>query len=71
MMTPIPKCAVCFDVGWVCENHPMSPWDRTKPAGCECGAGMPCPSCFPSDVEHPPRSSAGMKIDADKSGSRH
>ena len=34
-MRPIPRCANCFDVGWVCENHPSSPWSKTAPAGCE------------------------------------
>jgi hypothetical protein len=41
------------------------------PGGCECDAGIPCPACNPSNADQPPRSPAGMKIDVDKSGSRH
>ena len=67
----MPKCATCHDVGWVCESHPDRPWARTMPRGCECGAGMPCPTCNQPETDHPPRSPAGMKIDVDKSGSRH
>lgn len=58
--TPIPKCGNCFDVGWVCENHPYCPWDRTKPRGCECGAGIPCPVCNLADADNPARPSTGF-----------
>lgn len=34
------RCPICYGLGWVCENHPDTLWD--KDAGCECGAGMPC-----------------------------
>jgi hypothetical protein len=34
------NCLICFDLGWVCENHPDKAWDKNL--GCECGAGMPC-----------------------------
>ena len=70
-MRPIPQCANCFDVGWVCENHPSRPWSKTAPAGCDCGAGMPCPLCNAADAENPPRLPAGMKVDTDENGSRH
>ena len=50
-----PICNRCDDTGWVCENHPDKPWDKTLPHGCECGAGAPCPTCNPSDKDHPPR----------------
>ena len=70
-MRPIPQCANCFDVGWVCENHPSSPWSKTAPAGCECGAGMPCPACNLADADETPRPPAGFKPDADKEGSLH
>ncbi len=33
-------CAVCKGLLWVCENHPMRPWDEKL--GCVCGAGRPC-----------------------------
>jgi hypothetical protein len=60
------KCTVCEDTGWVCENHADVPWDGT------CGAaGMPCPKCNPSDLEHPPRPPAGSRIEFDKEGWRH
>jgi hypothetical protein len=71
LMGPIPKCATCFDVSWVCENHPTSPWDTTSPAGCECGAGMPCPKCNPADADNPPRAPTGFKPGVGKEGSRH
>jgi hypothetical protein len=32
-------CAICFGIGWVCENHPKRAWEQL---GCECGAGIPC-----------------------------
>jgi hypothetical protein len=47
----MPECARCQDVAWVCENHPDRPWSKTKPNGCECGAGKPCPDCNRSDGE--------------------
>lgn len=42
------KCARCADLGWVCENHLDRPWDDSKPGGCTCGAGAPCPVRNPS-----------------------
>jgi hypothetical protein len=48
----MPSCQRCQDVAWVCENHPDRPWDTSKPNGCECGAGAPCPDCNAGD---PPR----------------
>jgi hypothetical protein len=48
------KCPQCEDTGWVCEDHPDTPWDGDH--ACSCGAaGMPCPRCNPSDLDHPPR----------------
>jgi len=70
-LRPVPKCGNCFDVGWVCENHPFSPWDRSTPRGCECGAGMPCPVCNKADADHPPRPPGGFKTGVDKDGERH
>jgi hypothetical protein len=73
-MRPIPHCATCFDVGWVCDNHPSSPWSKTAPAGCECGAGMPCPVCNGSDPnlrrDYLPTLPSDFKVDVDKNGSR-
>lgn len=40
-------CSNCRDTGHVCENHPEKPWAGLADGdtACECGAGMPCPSC--------------------------
>lgn len=62
-----PSCPKCLDIGWVCENHPDRPWDRTLPNGCECGAGMPC-ECVLTDemregVERPDVSGVFKRID--------
>ena len=35
-------CDICQGLLWVCENHPLAPWDDSMDLGCECGAGMPC-----------------------------
>jgi hypothetical protein len=60
------KCILCADVGWVCENHPLRPWDR--PHGCDCGgAGMP----WMADDGAAPRMPEGFKTDVDKKGWRH
>lgn len=67
---PAPKCANCLDVGWVCENHQHSPWDRRIPSGCECGCGVPCTACNLSGIDAP-RLPAGFKADVDKDGHRH
>jgi len=45
-----PACPNCLDSGYACEAHPGKPWDgMTGPhpdaCGCECEAGMPCPTC--------------------------
>ena len=62
-------CPICKGCGWVCENHPDMPWTKE---GCECGAGMPCPTCNPSDGEDdPPRLPSGFKPVFDKDGWRH
>lgn len=38
-----PNCEVCLGTSWVCEDHPMRPWDTGTPADCGCGAaGRPC-----------------------------
>jgi hypothetical protein len=61
------RCALCEDTGWVCENHPDTPWDGEH--ACDCGgAGMPCPKCNPSDLDRPPRPPTGMRIEYDKKG---
>jgi hypothetical protein len=62
------RCAVCNDEGWVCENHADKPWNAS---GCECGAGMPCRECNPSDRDTPPRMPPGSKTIFDKDGWRH
>lgn len=33
------KCFVCFDTGWVCENHSNIMWGNEVCCG---GAGVPC-----------------------------
>lgn len=38
-------CRNCAGEGWVCENHEDRPWNAAVGAGCECGAGAPCPVC--------------------------
>jgi hypothetical protein len=54
------KRAVCEDCGWVCENHPDTPWEGLR--ACTCGgAGMPCPRCNRGDLDHPPRPPAGTQ----------
>jgi hypothetical protein len=64
------KCALCEDCGWVCENHPEPPWEGEH--ACTCGgAGMPCPKCNPSDLDHPPRPPTGTGIEYDKKGWRN
>jgi hypothetical protein len=57
------KCAACEDVGWVCEEHPVAPWDEAH--------GLPCPKCNPADLENPPRPPAGTRVEFDKNGWRH
>lgn len=37
-----PACEVCLGCGWVCENHPLRPFDSGTAADCICGAGQPC-----------------------------
>jgi hypothetical protein len=59
-------CA-CAGTGWLCEEHPDKPMDHD---GCR-GAGMPCPSCNPSDATHPPAPPPGFRIDRDRDGSHH
>jgi hypothetical protein len=63
-------CAICEDIGWVCENHPERPWDG--PHACSCGgAGAPCPNCnVPVDGE-PPRMPEGFRTEVNKDGWRH
>lgn len=34
-------CEVCFGKGWVCEQHPMSPWQTDTPGACGCWAKDP------------------------------
>jgi hypothetical protein len=64
------NCLLCEDCGWVCEIHPDRPWDGEH--ACTCGgAGMPCPQCNPSDLDHPPRPPAGTHIEFDEKGWRH
>lgn len=48
-------CEICEDEGWVCENHPNTPWRARRKGvrGCECAAGMPCPLCNQVSGERP------------------
>jgi len=46
-----PHCAVCFGMGWVCENHPERAWNEKT--GCHCGAGMPCECQHANGLEQP------------------
>lgn len=39
-------CETCNGTGWVCENHPLTPWGQGADE-CDCGAGMPC-ACNPN-----------------------
>lgn len=43
------SCTNCFGdgshAGWVCESHAAKSW----PDQCDCGPGMPCRDCYPSD----------------------
>jgi hypothetical protein len=43
--------AICFGLGWVCENHPTRAWDEKL--GCQCGAGMPCACQNANGLEQP------------------
>lgn len=37
-------CLRCVGTRWVCEAHPVMPWEGAH--GCSCGApGEPCPVC--------------------------
>jgi hypothetical protein len=41
-------CSRCQNRRWVCEDHPLQPWD-VDGDGCNLcgGAGDPCPDCNP------------------------
>lgn len=70
----IPKCDLCDNTGWVCENHPDRPWREfsERADACDCGAGEPCAVCNRTDADTPPdMSRTGMKTAFDKDGSRH
>jgi hypothetical protein len=57
---------------WVCENYKDRPWSESKPNGCMCGAGAPCPDCNPCDLENPPKLPPGTRTEIDKDdGWRH
>jgi hypothetical protein len=41
--SPVMKCSLCEDAGWVCEIYRDKPWEG--PHACQCGApGAPCTS---------------------------
>jgi hypothetical protein len=64
------KCPLCGDSGWVCESHPLEPWDG--PHACGCGApGAPCPTCNAENDETAPRLPSGFTAQFDKKGWRH
>jgi len=55
-------CSLCDGGGWVCEEHPVQPWQG--PNACTCGAaGAPCPHCNGADDE-PLRLPKGFEPDA-------
>lgn len=66
-----PACKRCQDERWVCENHEDRPWTKSKPGGCTCGAGAPCPDCNPCDRDNPPAPAPGSKVIFDRDGYRH
>lgn len=45
-------CPICKGTLWVCESHPLAPWDSSIPGGCECNCGMPC-ECNPTGMIGP------------------
>jgi hypothetical protein len=54
-----PGCEICFGTAWVCESHPLRPWDSGTPSDCQCGAaGMPC-RCTGFDGPREPAPSQG------------
>jgi hypothetical protein len=61
----MPTCTTCSDSGWVCEEHPVRPWDGDHACGWGA-AGMPCVRCNPSDLDNPPRPPAGTRIEFDR-----
>jgi hypothetical protein len=64
------KCELCDGTGWVCENHPHTPWAGEQACGCG-GAGAPCPTCNVADAADPPRLLGGFKAEVDKDGWRN
>jgi len=40
----IDQCTLCEDGGWVCEDHPTSPWNAEHVENC-IGASASCPWC--------------------------
>jgi hypothetical protein len=58
------KCARCHDTGWVCENHDDRPWGD-GPGACDCGAGMPSPSCNVASADNRPGLPPGFVVDVD------
>jgi hypothetical protein len=72
---PTWPCTICDDTGWVCEAHPDRPTGMFSKRfdACNCGgAGMPCPTCNPSDADQPPdMSRTGMTITVDNKGPRN
>lgn len=55
-----PRCILCDDTGWVCENHQDQPW--MGPHACSCGgAGAPCPKCNQADDGDVPRLPEGFE----------
>jgi hypothetical protein len=54
------KCAICDDIGWVCEDHGDRRWrlKAIKRTRANRPAGMPCPIC---NTKEPPRTPPGMR----------
>ena len=70
-------CKNCNGQGWVCENHPNTPWEDGKATCCAaegsewgCGAGAPCKACNPCDEFNPPRDPAGFTVTLDTTGDK-
>jgi len=64
-------CNVCSGARWVCEDHADRPCGgaSNREEACHCGgAGMPCPSCNPSDRKHKPKMPEGYRKFFDKDG---
>ena len=68
--SPVMKCSLCEDAGWVCESYRDKPWEG--PHACQCGApGAPCTSLQCTNGGDARRMPGGFKTEVDKDGWRH